>query len=68
MITVGKEYVFDTHGGDSELNFRTGQKCRVIRPLTEAEADISDVGPMYKVMFQDGFQTDAFEDELCEVA
>ena len=57
-------YIFDTHGADSELNCRSGQLVKVIRPLTEQEADIEEVGPMYKVEFADGFQTDVFEDEL----
>lgn len=37
---IGKTAVFDTHGGDSQLNERTGSKVFVVRPLTEAEADI----------------------------
>lgn len=59
--------VFDTHGGDTKLNDRTGQVVDVLRPLTEAEADIADVGKMYKVRFPDGFETDAFEDELSDL-
>ena len=66
MITIGGTYVFDTHGSDSELNCRSGQECVVARPLTEDEADLFDVGPMYRVVFKDGFETDAFEDELME--
>lgn len=56
--------VFDTHGGDSGLNDRTGEKCTVIRSLTEKEADLFETGPMYHVRFEDGYETDAFEDEL----
>ena len=58
------KYIFDTHGADSELNCRSGQIVDVIRPLTEKEADIEEVGPMFRIEFADGFQTDAFEDEL----
>lgn len=58
--------IFDTHGGDSELNERSGQLVEVVRPLTEEEADLFDVGPMYRIRFPDGFETDAFEDELME--
>lgn len=61
---TGRTAIFDTHGGDSQLNERTGSKVLVIRPLTEAEADIADVGNMYRIRFDDGFETDAFEDEL----
>ena len=56
--------VFDTHGNDSELNIRNGEVVQVIRPLTKHEADIDDVGPMFKIRFSDGEETDAFGDEL----
>lgn len=59
-----KKAIFNTHGGDTTWNCRTGEICEVIRPLTEQEADISDVGPMFKIRFLDGTETDAFEDEL----
>lgn len=59
---------FDTHGGDSKLNERSGQLVEVVRPLTEEEADLFDVGPMYRIRFPDGFETDAFEDELVEAS
>ena len=56
--------IFDTHGNDSELNYRSGQEVKIIRILTEAECDIDEVGNMYRVRFNDGMETDAFEDEL----
>ena len=58
------KFVFDTHGGDSGLNSRTGQKVVVLRELTEQEADIADVGKMFRIRFEDGYETDAFADEL----
>lgn len=58
------KFLFDSHGGDSELNVRTGQKVMVLRALTEQEADIEDVGKMFRIRFEDGFETDAFADEL----
>lgn len=58
------KFIFDTHGGDSKLNDRSGQQVEVIRELTEEEADIFDVGKMFKIRFEDGFETDAFADEL----
>lgn len=64
MIKKGTVLTFDTHGGDSEWMKRDGQPCTVLRPLTEKEADIADVGPMYHIRFSDGVETDAFEDEL----
>ena len=49
---------------DSELMKYNGTEVKVIRPLTEKECDIEDVGNMYKVRFYDGYECDAFEDEL----
>lgn len=62
MIESGKTYIFNTI--DTELLKYSGQMVTVIRPLTEDEADIFDVGNMYKVRFADGYERDAFEDEL----
>lgn len=36
----------------------------VLRPLTKDEADIDEVGPMYRCKAEDGTEFDAFEDEL----
>ena len=49
---------------DPELNRRNGQRVEVLRPLSDAEADLFEVGPMYKVRFADGYITDAFIEEL----
>ena len=49
---------------DSELKKYNGTEVEIIRPLTEKECDIEDVGNMYKVRFYDGYVRDAFEDEL----
>ena len=64
MIKNGLVCRFDSHGIDSVWSKRDGQICTVIRPLTSDEADLSDVGPMYRIRFEDGVITDAFEDEL----
>lgn len=56
--------IFDTHKGDSKLNPHSGQMVTVLRPLTRKEADLAETGPMFRVRFSDGFETDAFEDEL----
>lgn len=61
-IENGKKYKFNTT--DSELEKYDGTEVEVIRPLTEDEADIFDVGNMYKVRFADGYENDVFEDEL----
>ena len=62
------KFLFDSHGGDSQLNARTGQTVEVLRKLTEQEADISDVGSMFRIRFEDGYETDAFADELTPAA
>ena len=66
MIEVGKKYRFDTKGTDSHWKAWDGKECTVIRPLTREEADIDDVGPMWRVRFDDKkhTETDAFDDEL----
>ena len=64
MLENGKKYTFNTT--DTELSKYNGTDIEVIRPLTETECDIEDVGNMYKVRFADGYERDAFEDELSE--
>ena len=36
----------------------------IVRPLTKKEADIDDVGPMFRCRTSSGQEFDAFEDEL----
>ena len=61
-IKIGKKYKFNTT--DTELQKYNGTTIEVIRPLTEKECDINDVGNMYKAKFNDGCERDVFEDEL----
>lgn len=63
-ICIGDFRIFNTHGNDSDLNSRSGHVVEVLRELTEDEVDADDVGLMYKVRFIDGFECDAFADEL----
>ena len=49
--------IFDAHGNDSE-------EVEVIRELTDDECDKAEVGKMFRIRFDDGYETDAFEDEL----
>ena len=63
MITWQKA-IFDTHGQDTTLNYRSGETVEILGQLDKTQADIDDVGNMYNVMFSDGFKIDAFEDEL----
>lgn len=60
-----EKYIFYTT--DTKLKKYNGTKVEIIRPLTEKECDIADVGNMCKVKFYDGYIDDVFEDELrCE--
>lgn len=52
------------HTRDNAYTNRNGQSCTILRALTDTEANLTEVGPMYKVQFADGFIADAFEDEL----
>lgn len=67
MFNDGEICTFDTHGGDSTYNNRSGKNIRIVRKLSENEVDIFDVGTMYEVEFSDGIKIDAFEDELTKV-
>lgn len=66
MIEVGKRYRFDTKKTDSRWMAFDGQDCIVIRPLTRDEYDTDDVGPMWRVQFDDDrrTETDAYDGEL----
>lgn len=50
----------------SDLQKYNGCECEVVRECPENEYDKFDVGPMFVIRFADGYETDAFEDELCE--
>lgn len=64
MHVKGTSLVFDTHGGDSELNKYSGTPCTIVRKLTEDEADLCEIGHMYVVRLEGGKEVHAFEDEL----
>jgi len=49
--------------GDSEWNSRNGQAAEILRQLTPDKVD-DEVGPMFRIRFSDGVETDAFLDEL----
>lgn len=62
-----KYKIFDSKGADSELAKYDGCLCEITRELTEEEADINEVGKMYHIKFIDGYETDAFADELSSI-
>lgn len=51
---------------DTSYRDKNGQEVTILRRLTETEADIEDVGVMYKAKLEDGTELDVFEDELVE--
>lgn len=61
---MNKFYTF--HTTQSDLLHLNGRRCIILRSLTEEEADLFDVGPMYKIMFDDDSVITAYEDELHE--
>ena len=64
-MTKSNRCIFNTT--DTELVKYNGTEVEVIRPLTNKECDIEDVGNMYKIRFYDGYERDAFEDELSKI-
>ena len=66
ILKTGKA-IYDSHGGDTTMNHYTGQEVEIIRPLTNREADLWDIGMMYCCRFKDGCVKDVFEDELQEI-
>ena len=64
-MSIVSEYVaYAWDGGYSELERRDGMKVEVLRKLDGSECDEEETGPMYKVRFEDGFESDVFADEL----
>ncbi len=49
--------------GDMEWNGRTGETAEILHRLTADKVD-DEVGPMFRIRFADGVETDAFLDEL----
>lgn len=52
--------------GDPGYPERSGQEVQIVRPLTVEEADLDEVGPMFRIRFRDGVETSAFEDALLD--
>lgn len=56
--------IFNSSGmNDKELLARSRSSVTVLRQLSSQECD-DECQPMYRVRFADGFETDAFADEL----
>lgn len=57
---------FNSHGADSELTRRDGESIELLGKLDPSDYDECETGPMFHIRFEDGFETDAFEDEIEE--
>ena len=57
----GEKVLFTSSDSDSALK---GEEVTILRLLTSEEADLFEVGPMYKVQIKNGDICDAFYDEL----
>jgi hypothetical protein len=69
---VGKEVTVEDLKDHKRVGFLTnqsdllpynGKDFEIVRSLNEGEADL-EVAPMFKIKFADGFETDAFMDEI----
>jgi len=61
---VGQKVVFNSTHSAAKQDGRLNVEVEIVRPLTDQEADLDEVGPMYKIRFADGHIEDAFADEL----
>lgn len=57
---------FHTNGGDSTLAHRDGQKFTLLGRTPDGEYDRvePEAGSLWKIRFEDGFETSAFGDEI----
>lgn len=61
---AGQQVMFTSTNSDAKRNGKVNVKVEIVRPLTDLEADLDEVGKMYKIRFTDGHIEDAFVDEL----
>lgn len=70
IFKSGDRVVFNHYNpinsGERELVAHNGQQATVVRPLTYEEAHPEDIGPMYRIWFDDGYESDVFVEEIRE--
>lgn len=54
------------HSNQNDLKEHNGKTGTIIRELTEDEADLHDVGMMYKFKLSTGEVINVFEDEIID--
>lgn len=54
------------YSGQDEVAYRakSGDVATIVRPIGDPDVDVSEVGPMWRIRFEDGVELDAFESEL----
>jgi hypothetical protein len=64
MIPIGATFTFRTPY--DQHRDRDGQQATVVRHYTEDDADhdITEVGPMYRIRFADGTEIEAWPEEV----
>lgn len=57
---------FDTHGGDTTMQHRDGQRFTLIGRTPDENYDRiePEAGSMWRIRFEDGFETDVWGDEI----
>lgn len=64
---VFNRYVDDPTTSEQDLHARSGQVVSVASEVDHGTYDFEDVGPIFNIVFDDGFEAQAFSDELTEV-
>ena len=64
MSTATFNHTDPTNTTEHELAARTGQTVEILSPLDPSEYSVEDTGVIYRVKFADGFESEAFADEL----
>ncbi|WP_244142329.1 hypothetical protein [Burkholderia vietnamiensis] len=61
---AGQKVLFNSTHSNAARDSKINVEVEIVRRLTDQEADLSEVGPMFKIRFADGHIEDAFVDEL----
>ncbi|MGW8431127.1 hypothetical protein ACWGJ9_08385 [Curtobacterium citreum] len=64
--TATYKHPHPSNTGEQDLAIRSGQRVTIVRPLGEDDGVDAEVGPMLRVRFADGHETDVFDDELSD--
>ena len=65
-LTATYTHPHPSNTSEQDLAVRSGQRVTIVRPLGEDDGVDAEVGPMLRVRFTDGHESDVFEDELSD--